>query len=118
MEIVIKDLLSKEVNRGEIFPLIKENEIEFIYNNEKYIFNIINNNCINLKKIGDMTYFIEYKKNESTSNIIKYNDLEFKINIYTEDMKIEKEKISLRYIIFEEFLDDILSSYEITLSLT
>ena len=109
LEKVMKELQGNTYTSQELESLAYKNNIcmEYIYNNEVYLFNSLDNNCIlNNKNIGIKKIINNFINSSKTKEIIKLNDPTNKTRSIFYNIKTENNE----YIILNTALEDVNST--------
>ena len=109
LEKVMKELQGNTYTSQELESLAYKNNIcmEYIYNNEVYLFNSLDNNCIlNNKNVGIKKIINNFINSSKTKEIIKLNDPTNKTRSIFYNIKTENNE----YIILNTALEDVNST--------
>ena len=109
LEKVMKELQGNTYTSEELETLTYKNNIcmEYIYNNDVYLFNSLDNNCIlNNKNIGIKKIINNFINSSKTKEIIKLNDPTNKTRRILYNIKTENNE----YIILNTALEDVNST--------
>lgn len=99
----IKDLKEKGEIVSELSAVITKNKISYTNNDTKEQLKINEKNIVLKRENTEFIHIICFVKGKTipTNYHLKKNNLDIEINIYTESIKVEENKISINYKVLE-----------------